>query len=337
MLVLPCGFGKTILSIHLALTLKRKTIVLVHTELLMHQWIQNIKAVCPNANIGILQGKKIDIQDKDFVICMLQSLAKKKYNKDLLIQFGTVIVDEAHHIGAKMFGEALRLIACHNVIGLTATPDRSDDLGYTLPMHLGPIAYRAHREAQDIDIQRIDYNGGERKEIVYRNGNLGTSAMISELALDEERNQLIIQQIVNILEKEPTRHILVLSDRLIHITFLLEGLKLKNPLLRIGKVTGGKGNNNNKKRKFEECDDNTEEEDVNVLFSTFKYASEGFDKPCLDTLILATPYGKIEQSVGRILRDHPLKCKPTVIDIVDTWSYFEKLYFKRRRYYMSLK
>ena len=83
-LSVPCGRGKTVMAINLFTKLKKKTLVIVHKEFLMNQWIERIKQFCDKSvSIGIIQGKKIDVDDKDIVIFMLQSLSMKKYNINL--------------------------------------------------------------------------------------------------------------------------------------------------------------------------------------------------------------------------------------------------------------
>ena len=78
-LALAAGFGKTTISLFLISKLKRKTIVLVHKEFLMEQWIERIKQFLPTARIGKIQGKVFDISNKDIVIGMLQTISQRDY------------------------------------------------------------------------------------------------------------------------------------------------------------------------------------------------------------------------------------------------------------------
>ena len=64
----------------------------------------------PNARIGIIQGPKIDIENKDIVLSMLQSLSIKTYENKVFENFGLAIVDECHHIAAEVFSRALSKI-----------------------------------------------------------------------------------------------------------------------------------------------------------------------------------------------------------------------------------
>ena len=76
-LSLPCGFGKTILALYFISVLKKKTLVIVHKEFLMNQWIERIKFALPNAKVGIVQGDKCQIDDND--INLLSSEIYKNY------------------------------------------------------------------------------------------------------------------------------------------------------------------------------------------------------------------------------------------------------------------
>ena len=70
-----------------------------------------------------------------------------------------------------------------------------------------------------------------------------------------------------------------------------------------------------------------------VIFTTYAMSREALDIPALDTLVMATPVGTVEQVVGRILRKHPNKKTPLVLDVVDPYSVFDCMRWKRRKYY----
>ena len=106
-ITIPPGKGKTFIALYLLWLLKVKTLIVVHTEFLVGQWRERIHQYIPNAKIGVIQGKKINIENKDIVIGMLQSISGKDYDDDIFEGFPLVIFDEVHHLGAKMFSKAL--------------------------------------------------------------------------------------------------------------------------------------------------------------------------------------------------------------------------------------
>ena len=91
-LSLPCGFGKTTVSLAIACKLGYRTMIVVHKEFLANQWRERIQQFCPGATIGIVQQNKKET-DCDFVIAMLQSLSLKEYSFGDFDSIGTLIVD----------------------------------------------------------------------------------------------------------------------------------------------------------------------------------------------------------------------------------------------------
>ena len=116
LLELPCGFGKTIIALNIIGTLKLKTLVIVHKSFLMNQWVERIADFLPSARVGKIQGKIVDIENKDIVIGMLQSLSMKAYPSSLFDCFGLTIVDECQHISSEVFSRSLQLIVTKNML-----------------------------------------------------------------------------------------------------------------------------------------------------------------------------------------------------------------------------
>jgi superfamily II DNA or RNA helicase len=72
-----------------------------------------------------------------------------------------------------------------------------------------------------------------------------------------------------------------------------------------------------------------------IVFATYSLLEEGYDDCDLDTLLLATPRSKIQQTVGRIERTKEGKLRPLVIDVVDSFSAYPSMYYKRLTFYKS--
>jgi superfamily II DNA or RNA helicase len=97
LLAMSPGDGKTIVGLKAASLLGKSTLVIVHKNFLLNQWKERIESCLPNARIGIIQGEIADIEDKDIVICMVQSIIREgKYEDNFFDRFGFVIIDEAH-------------------------------------------------------------------------------------------------------------------------------------------------------------------------------------------------------------------------------------------------
>ena len=120
----PCGYGKTVLALYILTQLKVKTLVVVHKEFffLMNQWKERIEDFLPDARVGRIQGKVIKTENKDIVLGMLQSISMSEYDEDVFKDFGFVIYDECHHLGAEVFSKALTKTSFKYLLGLSATP-----------------------------------------------------------------------------------------------------------------------------------------------------------------------------------------------------------------------
>lgn len=317
-LSLDTGFGKTITALAIASTLGYRTMIVVHKEFLANQWRARITQFCPGATIGLVQQNKKDIEC-DFVIAMLQSLSLKEYTFNDFDSIGTLIVDEAHHICAKVFSQSLFKLCPKHTFGLSATPTRKDGLSKVLYWFLGPTFFSAFRENQaQVKVFPIKYDCPAYREAppCMRNGKLSLVQIITDLVESKERNKMIIDLIRKIITED--RHLLVLSDRRLHCEYLHAHFP-DNSGLYMGGMKQDKLDASSKKK---------------IIFGTFSQAQEGLDIPSLDTVILATPKSDIKQSVGRILRETPGKQNtPHIYDICDNWSILHAMYYKRSKVY----
>ena len=97
-ITIGCGMGKTFCGINISTLINQKTLIVVHTSVLLDQWIDRIKYFIPNARIGKIQGKTFEIENKDYVIGMLQTIVKKSkdniFTEENFKSFGLTIYDE---------------------------------------------------------------------------------------------------------------------------------------------------------------------------------------------------------------------------------------------------
>ena len=134
-----CGAGKTVIATKLIADLKKKTLIIVHKDFLARQWRDRLNQFLPNAKIGLIQGPVVDIENKDIVIGMLQSLSMKDYSQDIFKDFGFTIIDECHHISAEVFSRVLFKSVTKHMLGLSATMERKDKLSSIFKMFIVPI------------------------------------------------------------------------------------------------------------------------------------------------------------------------------------------------------
>ena len=338
-----CGRGKTVMALKIIELLKVKTLILIHKEFLKNQWEERAKEYLPDARIGYIQGKILDIQHKDIVLAMIQSLSDPRKDKDYPINifesFGLIIVDECHHLAARQFVRSLAKYTFKYSLGLSATPTRADNLQHVFKHYLGEIIYKDAEILQteeDINLEHIPnstvelymYHNNDinycKEELNYKKKpNIVT--MKSNIAECEKRTKFILSFLPRLISEGRT--ILLLSCRREHI-FLME--KMINEMLipdcTVGLYLGG--------MKQVNLDISATQR---VIIATFNMAEEAFDCKSLNTLIYATPHNNIEQSVGRILREEKNKRKyiPLIIDVQDIFSSFCKWNKTREKYYKS--
>ena len=317
-LSLPCGFGKTTVALAIACKLGYKTMIVVHKEFLANQWKERIQQFCPGASIGIVQQNKKETEC-DFIIAMLQSLSLKEYSFNDFDTIGTLIVDEAHHICAKVFSQSLFKLCPKHIFGLSATPTRKDGLTKVLHWFMGPTFFVIERENQDqVEVFPIEFTCHRFSDPppCTRQGKLSLATMITELTENRERNTVITKLIKDL--SKTTRQILVLTDRRHHCEVLHQCFKTTS-----GLYMGG--------MKEEDLNQSSKKK---IIFATFSQAHEGLDIPTLDTVILTTPKSDIVQSIGRIMREtHGKKNNPQIYDIFDQWSICHAMYTKRLKVY----
>jgi len=219
LLELPCAYGKTVLSINIISVLGKKALVIVHKEFLMNQWIERIKQFLPTARVGKIQGQIVDIEDKDIVIGMLQSLSMKEYPATTFDSFGLTIIDEVHHISSEVFSCALFKLVTKYMLGLSATMNRKDGTTKIFKMFLGDVVYKGTRDEQhSVVVRAIDYvsNDEDFKTVVtdYR-GQTQYSSMIVKLCEFNHRSEFILRILNDLLkesqEKNQKQQIMILA------------------------------------------------------------------------------------------------------------------------------
>tara|TARA_B000000437_G_scaffold213283_1_gene185791 strand:- start:4637 stop:6085 length:1449 start_codon:yes stop_codon:yes gene_type:complete len=324
----PCGFGKTIMAVYIACYFKKKTMFVAHKDFLNQQFIESVKLFVPNASIGIIKQKKVDVINKDIVIASLQSLAMRDYDINIFKDFGLVIIDEVHHTGAEVFSKAFYNINSNIILGLSATLDRKDGLRKVFEYYIGKSVYKhKNKEHIDLNVQVHKYFESDinySNNIVLWNGKPNSASMINNICNYEKRTLFIFDLIINILNNEKQRKILILSERKNQLKSF-EKL-FDNTKYDIGYYIGGLSQNvldiSSKKQ---------------IILATYQMAAEGMNIPTLNTVVFASPISDIQQSIGRILREKPNEriYIPLCIDIWDQFSIFIRKGFTRIKYYKN--
>ena len=329
----PTAFGKTVTAAAMIARRGVNTLVLVHRTELLKQWQERLQAFLGVGKgvIGTIGGGKAKPTGK-IDIAVMQSVSRQGKVNPLVENYGQVIVDECHHVGAVSIDAILKRTKAKYVLGLTATPIRRDGQQPIIFMQCGPIRYTAAKPAgapHDLEVlprsrfTRIDLPTDARIQDVFRH-----------LAKDQARSQAIAAEVKTSYDRG--RKVLVLTERTEHLDALQACL---DDLTPAPFVLHGRMSKKQRSALVAELD--ALPPDVpRILLATGKLVGEGFDHPPLDTLVLAMPVswkGTLQQYAGRLHREHASKTNVRIIDFVDTGHpALLRMWDKRRRGYRAM-
>ncbi|MBN1150041.1 DEAD/DEAH box helicase [candidate division WOR-3 bacterium] len=326
-LVAPPGSGKTVVALKIIEQKSLPSLVLVHRRQLMDQWADRIESFLkiPKREIGSLSTKKIKKGEK-ITLATLQTLSKM-HSVDITDLFGTVIVDECHHIPAKMFRKAIVKLNPRYIYGLTATPVRKNRDEKAIFIFIGD-------KLHDLTQKTITNTGGDICIKIVGTGffvpfNIKTGEieiLNKMLIFDTHRNRIITEMVMGEISKN--RKTVLLTERKEHIEALKYFFSGNSDFVTMT------GDDSKKERAYKRDKINTG--DYQLIMATGQYFGEGTDFISLDCLFLAFPVsfeGKLLQYVGRILRGDSKKVIYDFRD--DRVEYFEKQYKKRELFYKT--
>ena len=316
-----CGAGKTCMAIWLISQLKKKTLIIVHKEFLLNQWKERLEQFMPDAKIGRIQGPIIDIEGKDVVIGMLQSLSMKDYEQTMFLDFGFTIIDETHHVSAEVFSRVLFKAVTKYMLGLSATMERPDGLSRVFKMFLGNVEAKWKREAQEnVVVKAIEYNNDDPEysmELTNYRGQTDFVKMITKICDYSFRTEFILKVAEETWKKNKIQ-IMIIGHRKKQLVYIHDAIKHRG-FATVGYYIGGM---KEKDLKITESKD--------IVIATYTMAEEALDIKSLGTIIMSTPKKDVRQAVGRIMRSGGNKL---VIDIVDQHQIFKRHWAKRRTWY----
>ena len=313
----------TVMGLKIISLLKKKTLIIVHKEFLMNQWIERIAEFLPDATVGKIQGQVFDVKGNDIVIGMVQTLYDKEYPADAFSCFGLTIIDEVHRIGSEQFSRTLFKTITPYMLGISATVDRKDKLTRVLYMFIGDKIYSETRQNDDpVCVRAIQYKTDDpvfnETDLDFR-GNPKYSSMIVKLCDYNRRSDFIVKVIGDLIHEEPEKQIMVLCHNRSLLTYLYEAIEYRN-IASVGFYVGGM-----KQANLQQT------ENKQIVLATYAMAAEALDIKTLSTLVMVTPKTEITQSVGRILRvKHE---KPIIVDIIDSHDIFQNQWMQRKRFY----
>jgi len=310
----PTAFGKTVIAAYLIARRRVNTLVLVHRRLLMDQWHERLRMFLNMKCIGRIGGGR-DERTGYIDVGMIQSIHRKGVVRDLVAEYGQIIVDECHHISAFSFEQVLKQVKARYLTGLTATPVRKDGHHPIIMMQCGPIRFRgdARRQARERPFDHVVIPRYTDFRMSEKAGD-GIQYIYAALTKDSQRNDLIFNDLLKAMNEGRTP--LVLTERTEHLEEFAQRLRgfAKNVIVLRG------GMRKKKLKALTEQLAAIPDGEERILIATGRYIGEGFDDARLDTLFLAMPIswrGTIQQYAGRLHRLHANKKVVQIYDYVD--------------------
>lgn len=332
MLVAPTAFGKTVTAAAIIARRKVSTLIMVHRADLMRQWQERLGTfvALDDQKIGLIgAGKKKPTGLLD--IAVMQSLTRRDDLQELLSQYGQIIIDEAHHLSAQSFEAVLKQANSHYVLGLSATPVRSNGHHPIMFMQCGPVRHVAKRplhvpEQQLVRVQHLP--------TPTMSPHASIQEVIRLLSEDEARNARIVADAIRALNSG--RKVLLLTKRTEHLDLLYSHLRnVEHPCFMLhGRMKA------RERQVVIKALADLPEDTPHILLASAQLVGEGFDHAPLDTLILTLPIsweGTLQQYAGRLHRDHAGKTDILIHDYVELdHPQLNRMWEKRQRGYRAM-
>lgn len=265
----------------------------------------------------------------DCCIALIQTVVRRDFASSDFDGFGFTIFDECHHLGAQHFSKTLQRIQTRCMLGLSATPTREDGLSKVFTWYLGdPVYWEKVREPDPtVEVKGVFI---ETKDETYSTipmdwrGEVVMARLLGNILGCDDRNREILRWIRKLAE-EPSRRILVLSERIGHLNRIEELVKEADANLTMAYYVGG----------MKEAVREAGAASARILLASYAMASEAMNIKTLNAVILASPRKAVEQSTGRILRVRAdqRQVSPVIVDIVDEHSMYQSQWRKRITYY----
>ena len=291
------SWGKTFTALAIAAKLKQKTLVVVHTIALRSQWEKEVEKVFGIKPSRVGSGK-FNI-DGPITIGNVQTLTRRV--PDIAGEFGTIILDEMHHVSSPTFSKIIDKCRARYKIGLSGTIERKDGKHVVFRDYFSPIVYFPPKE--NYMTPKVDKIHSEIRFL--DGGSIPWAKKINELAYNDEYQHTIAMIASTYAAKG--HKVLVVADR---VEFLKNCAKLsgENAIVITGETP-----HEERPPMMDRIN-----KDKDILYGTQSIFSEGISLDALSCLVLGTPVNNeplLTQLIGRIIRLKEGKKTPTIVDI----------------------
>lgn len=304
----PTGSGKTNILMSMIPELGVRTLIVVHSKALL---VQTQEAV--HGWLGIDAGNWGGGRKKrlsDVTVATVQTLVRPgAVTREDGQFFGALMIDECHHAPARTWTDVCGQFAARYRYGFTATPTRKDGLTMLLWRVVGPKLAEISRSSvlaagRVVRVKRVRVETGWNYTMTEGTREWGT--MLSALAVDERRNQIVLAEILKWAE---AGRVIVLTDRISQAEALGELLGDRAVMIH-GKL--GIKERRSRMAKVKEG--------ARITVGTLQLFGEGVDVPGWDVLVMASPVSwgtRDKQAVGRVMRASQGKAHAVVVRFKD--------------------
>ena len=291
------GWGKTFTALHVAKKLGQKTLVVTHTTALRDQWREEVQTLF-GIPAGVIGGGSMDWEDHAITVANVQTLVK--HSAKLSKEFGTIILDEAHHCPASTFSQLIDDFHARYRIALSGTMIRKDGKHVMFADFFGNKVYKppqSHTLNPEVKLIQTGITLKPGATWVEKINNL----------TEDEDYQAFIAGLAKI-QVALGHQVLVIADR---VGFLQ---KVKEYVGETCVLVTGETN-------FEQRQQIKQQlltKEKMCIAGSRQIFSEGISINSLSCVILAVPIANdslLEQIVGRIQREHEDKLVPVVLDM----------------------
>lgn len=350
------GFGKTVISAALIAEHQVSTLIIVDKTDLAAQWEKELMQFLrveedlltaelkAQIESGKLKGKRRGGSDLPFwlgrmyggksslsglVDIVLSQSLSRKMDSAFFNRYGMVIYDECHHAASETGQAILAAINSRYVYGVSATPERTDQLDRSILMSIGPIRYE-YTEQDKADARNLyrhvefcptSFKASQDEELTF-------SQLQNCLYEDEARNAQIVRDVRAVVKEGRTP--MVLTQSRAHARCLKAMLDGAADHLFLLYGEQSLKENQEAVRAMKELSD----DESMILIATGQKAGEGFSFSRLDTLFLTCPVASgplLTQYTGRLDRPYPGKTELRVYDYADVCEPMLKGQIRARR------
>lgn len=290
------GWGKTFTALHLAHKFGQKTLVITHTTALRDQWAEEVEQLF-GTKPGIIGSGRVDHDDHFITVANVQTLVK--HVDKLAKEFGTIILDEAHHCPATTFAQLVDSFHARYRLALSGTMIRKDGKHIVFKDYFGSHVVKPPQSNTLTPTIRLVKTGITLKP------DATWVDKITDLTQNPNYQKLVAA--IALTEMAEGHQVLVIADRVEFLKKVSEYIGDSCVL-----VTGSEGEDRNIAKQ------QLLSGEKQCIAGSRQIFSEGISINSLSCVILAVPLSNdslLEQIIGRVQRLHEGKLDPLVIDL----------------------